>query len=163
MQLHENGIRELLKLPPAAQIGMVVPDLDLTVAFLEKNLALGPFLRVASIKELMGSPKIYCRGELADCDLSVAFTSMGSIELEIIQPVSGPTIHQEFIDSGRQGLHHLAFDVPDDLEQRIETYQKMGIEVIMNGEAERSKFAYLDTESLGGFIIELIRRPPKKL
>jgi methylmalonyl-CoA/ethylmalonyl-CoA epimerase len=91
----------------------------------------------------------------------MAFGSLGPVELELIQPLSGPTIFDEFLQSGREGLHHLGFDVKD-METRLERYQSIGIGVIQQGRHKAGGFAYLDTEKIGGVIFELIQRPGRR-
>ena len=78
--------------------------------------------------------------------------------MEIIQPLSGRTIYQDFLDSGRQGLHHLGFDVYGDMDERLKAYAELGVGVLMSGKGPNRAFAYLDTERIGGVIFELLQR-----
>ena len=34
---------------------------------------------------------------------------MGSLEIELIQPLEGQSPHKEFLDSKGEGIHHIAF------------------------------------------------------
>ncbi len=86
------------------------------------------------------------------------------MEVEIIQPLYGRSIYRDFLETGRQGLHHLGLDVYGDFDQRLAAYAKMGIGVLMSGRGPNRAFAYLDTEKVGGVIFELIERGgPRKL
>ncbi|WXC59931.1 hypothetical protein SNK03_13600 [Fusarium graminearum] len=53
---------------------------------------------------------------------------------EIMQPVSGPSLMQEFLHKGGQGIHHVAFDcnhVPQ--QQRKDEFKRRGFEVAQSG------------------------------
>jgi len=43
----------------------------------------------------------------------MAFSSLGPVELEIIQPIVGPTVYHDFLEEKGEDIHHLAFDVKD--------------------------------------------------
>jgi len=52
----------------------------------------------------------------------------------------------------------LGFDVYGDLDERVKAYAEVGIEVMMSGRGPGRAFAYLDTEKIGGVILELLQR-----
>ena len=51
------------------------------------------------------------------------------MEIELIEWVSGGCPHKEFLDAGREGMHHLRFIV-DDLETQVEAALAVGYEAI---------------------------------
>ncbi len=127
----------------------------------------GSFKRVADFQKL-GYQETYYKGEPEKFSSTFAFFHMGSMEVEIIQPLYGRSIYRDFLDEGRKGLHHLGFDVYGDLDQRVEAYTQIGIKVLMNERGPNRAFAYLDKEKLGGVISELLerggsRRPPRAI
>jgi len=68
------------------------------------------------------------------------------------------------LEAGRQGIHHLGFDVYEDFEDRLTAYARIGIAVLQSGRGANRAFAYLDTEKVGGVIFELLDRGgPRKL
>ncbi|MFX1567169.1 MAG: VOC family protein [Promethearchaeota archaeon] len=75
------------------------------------------------------------------------------VEIELIQPESGESIHQEFLDEGREGLHHIRYDI-DDLPLVLEKFKEVGIGVLQEGKIIGLKYAYMDTESILGIIVE---------
>jgi len=157
MSTDSDRLRELLQLPPVTQIGIVVPDLEETIAFYQERLFLGPFERVPDFQKL-GYQETYYKGEPEKFNSSFAFFRLGTMEVEIIQPLYGRSIYRDFLDAGRQGLHHLGFDVYDDFDERLEAYARIGIGVLMSGRSPNRAFAYLDTETTGGVIAELLDR-----
>ena len=154
------GIRQTLDLPELSQIGIVVNDLEQAIAYYENTLGFGPFTR-SGVDFNLVFDFIEYRGERVETEFLMAFAALGNLELELIQPVSGPSHYREFLDRSGEGLHHLCFDV-DNLNERLERCRAMGIEVLMEGRTPISGFAYLDTEKIGGVIIELVQRPSRR-
>jgi catechol 2,3-dioxygenase-like lactoylglutathione lyase family enzyme len=163
MGTKDNRLRALLHLPSVTQIGIVVPDLEEAIAYYQETFFLGPLLRIPDFQKL-GYQETYYRGEPERFNSTFAFFRLGTMEVEIIQPLSGRSIYRDFLKAGRKGLHHLGFDVYGDFDQRLAAYAKMGIGVLMSGRGPGRAFAYLDTERVGGVIFELIERGgPRKL
>src|SRR3972149_6716824 len=69
--------------------------------------------RVAQIGYGGGARAARSRGRPADGRLELAFGWSGDVEIELIQWVSGDCPHREFIEKGREGMHHLHFRVED--------------------------------------------------
>ena len=146
-----------LELPPMSQIGIVVKDMDKTIEYYEKVLGLGPFIR----PDIFYQEKYYY-GEPINSEWIMGFCSLGSVELELIQPITGPTVYHDFLKEKREGLHHLGFDVKD-FDKKLALCREMGIKIIQNGQGKTSRFAYLDTEKIGGVIFELIQREKRRV
>lgn len=102
----EQNIRQLMDLPPADQVGFVVPDMEVALKLYQPMF--GEFVQMET--PLEGA---LLRGQPEDCVLKLAFVKSGDLEIELIQPVSGKSPHQEFIDAGGNGMHHLRFRVED--------------------------------------------------
>ncbi len=117
-----DDIRQVLDLPPCDQVGFVVRDLESAVALYEPLF--GPF----SIME--PGPITYdYRGRQEECDMRIAYGRSGELEVELIQWVRGGCPHKEFLDAGREGLHHLRFRV-DLLEQKVAEAEAIGFRAI---------------------------------
>lgn len=145
-----------LDLPNACQVGIVVRDIDKAIAYYEKVWGIGPFVR----PEISFTEKTYY-GKPSDFKLGLGFCSLGPIEMELIQPLTGPTIHQDFLEKKGEGIHHIGFDVKD-LYARLERYQKMGIKILMSGRTPAGGFAYLDTGNIGNVIVEIFQRAGRR-
>jgi hypothetical protein len=111
---------EKLSLPSLDQVGFVVREMEGALALYEPLF--GPFTQMEAPVE--GAD---FRGESSDCRLKLAFGRSGPVEIELIQWVSGPCPHREFIESGRQGLHHLRFRVGD-VDAKVEEARALGYE-----------------------------------
>ena len=142
---------EQLQLPQVAQIGFVVRHLGTAIKLYEP--VFGTF------KCMDGSVQAAeYRGHIADAGLKIAFAWSGAVEIELIEWVSGESPHREFIQSGRQGMHHLQFRV-EDCDGWIQRLKPLGYEAIwykcMSPEV---KFAYME-RAHDPLILEFLQMP----
>lgn len=129
-----------LGLPPVDQIGLVVRDLDKAIA--QYDALFGPFTLLDG--RIDGAIN---RGQTEDLVLKVAIGHTGDMEFELIEWVEGNSPHKEFLDSGREGLHHIRFRV-DDCDEAIERVKAIGYEVCWYKRmSDDIAFAYLEREN----------------
>ena len=141
-----------LGLPPIAQIGHVVRDLQATVAQYEPLY--GPFWFMDG--SVTGATY---RGRIADVALDIAFGRSGDLEIELIQWKSGESPHREFIESGREGIHHVQFRV-EDCDGWIERVRPLGYELIWYKIwSADTRFGYLERPA-DPTLIEFLEMPP---
>lgn len=140
-----------LELPPCEQVGFVVRDMEKALALYEPLFG--------SFKRLDPGPMSYdFRGEQAEVDLQIAFGLSGELEIELIAVNSGRSPHQEFLDAGREGMHHLRFRVPK-LEAKVEEAQALGYQTVWGKRfSEDMAVAYLERAD-DPLIIELLEMP----
>jgi len=144
-----DDVRQQLQLPGVGQIGVVVEDVDRTIAFYESTFGLGPW----DIREV-GAPNVWDRGEEKQIKARLAFTDLGQVEIELIQILEGDSLHLAFLREHGEGLHHLGFFVKD-FAAKLEQAKAMGFEVLQVDPFGQA-YAYLDTRQPGGIIFELI-------
>lgn len=147
-----------VELKRLVQIGIVVPDRRRTTELLSSLFGIGPFRFV----EWPNRPeaKYYYHGMEERIRISQAFAQVGSVELEIIQPVEGKNAYQQFLDETGGGIHHVLFEISD-IDPVLQQLGKLGISVLQSGTGIRpgTRWALLDTWKLLGFFIELRHRP----
>jgi catechol 2,3-dioxygenase-like lactoylglutathione lyase family enzyme len=134
------------------QVGLVVRDMDKA----EKRfsvLGFGPFAQ----KMLPPGTKEWFRDKPFHVNVDVKATMVGNVELELCQPVSGESPHQEYLDIKGEGIQHVMFAV-EDLEKEIARLTKQGATVLLRASFDSGGLAYLDLDA-SGFIIELIQMP----
>jgi methylmalonyl-CoA/ethylmalonyl-CoA epimerase len=126
-------------------IGVVVRDVDKTVEYYQ---SLG-IVNEATDRVTMEGKKAKLIGR---------FIHIGSLLLELWQPVRGETIQQAFLDSRGEGVNHIAFHV-DDLDKEKGELAEKGIPVVFTVRDENGYMAYFDTRKSGNILIELIQPP----
>ena len=98
------------------------------------------------------------RGQPSEFTLRFCYADItpGGIVYEVIQPVSGPSIFQEFLDTQKGGevggplggLHHVAYDcnnIPWD--DRVRMFKERGLELAQGGSWKGdNRFAFFESE-----------------
>jgi methylmalonyl-CoA/ethylmalonyl-CoA epimerase len=141
------------------QIGIVVHDLYAVTEELTRLFGIGPF-RIFEWPLEEVDPQATYHGQPADFRLLLAFVKVGTIQIEIIQPLEGQNIYSDFLQEHGPGLHHFRLTTPE-FEQGVAALIRAGIENIASGTGVHvgSKWAYFDTTSqLGGVVVELRTR-----
>ena len=135
-----EDIRKQLNLPDLNQVGFVVRDLEAALALYEPMF--GPF------STMDPGPMTYdYRGREEGCEMRLAFGTSGDVEIELIEWVSGGCPHKEFLDAGREGMHHLRFIV-EDLETTAAHAKAVGYQTIWSKRyGEGLAVAYLEREN----------------
>ena len=86
-----------------------------------------------------------------------AETSVDGLGFELIQPVSGPSIYQEFLDAHGEGVQHIACmkHTFEESTQVRDHWRDNGAEVLMSGRiGDTIEFYYLDTSPMLKFVLE---------
>lgn len=144
-------IEQQLGLPPADQVGFVVRNLEQSIE--KYNALFGPFTTMNG--DVEGAD---FRGQQKDAGLKLAFGNSGNLEIELIEWVSGESPHSEFIQSGREGMHHLRFRV-EDCDAWVRKAEAIGFDRIWyKALGDDIKFAYLEREG-DPLLIEFLQMP----
>ncbi|MBI2842925.1 MAG: VOC family protein [Armatimonadetes bacterium] len=152
-----DDLKSALELPDVSQIAMVVHGVERVIEYYETVFGLGPFVR-PSIR----FTEMYCGGEpIPVPEWKLAFCSLGPVELEFIEPVTGPQYYFDFLEEKGEGLHHIAFDVKD-LDSRLAHCKQVGIDVLFMARTEQGGCAHLDIRGTGGAIVEIVQRPGRR-
>jgi 4-hydroxyphenylpyruvate dioxygenase-like putative hemolysin len=152
------GLQKKLGLPPVSQIGVVVKDINDAVEYYSSIFGIGPFYVYEFAPD-----KHWFREELSPLKLLMAKAPWGNIELELVQPLEGRTIHKDFLEKQGEGLQHLGFDVQD-YDRLYNEFIKAGFKPIQRIETYYeaykgyAKACYFDTKDIGGIIFEIMWR-----
>jgi hypothetical protein len=142
---------EGLGLPPIDQVGFVVRSVD--EAEQRYGPFFGPFIRMNG--SVSGATY---RGRECDVELQLLLGRSGDVEIEFIEWQSGESPHREFLEAGREGLHHLRYRV-DDTDAWIEKVAAVGYRPIWYKQfSPEIVFAYLEREG-DPLIIEFLQMP----
>lgn len=150
-----EDVKQYFKNP--IQIGLLVDDLEGTMANLEKIFGIGPFRVVDFPPVDEPNVKMMYHGKDSKFRAKFCFFDLGNIELEIIQPLEGESIWRDFIDQKGPGLHHIKFSVPTH-EGTREYLTDQGIEISQMGASvgknAGKEWVFYNTHELVGFDIE---------
>ncbi|MCL5994934.1 MAG: VOC family protein [Chloroflexi bacterium] len=143
------------------QVGCVVRDLDRKIENLTKIFGIGPFRVVEWPPEGRTDIEKGYHGQPGQFSCRLAFADLGSVELELIEPLAGPSIWQDFLDQHGEGIHHIRFNTFDE-KPILDHLSEHGIEVEQWGSGTRpgTAFFYLDSQAQVGFALELLRAIP---
>lgn len=151
-----NDVIDTIGLPTISQVGVVVRDVRKASALYSGFFALGPF----TIYEFVPDRHWFME-EPSPLRLMMGKAMWGAVELELIEPLEGRSLHQEFLDSHGEGLQHLGFNVPD-YEKVYDRMVQAGFMPLMRAESFLKQYGgylkacYFDTRRLGGVICEII-------
>jgi methylmalonyl-CoA/ethylmalonyl-CoA epimerase len=143
------------------QIGIVVKDLDRTVKALSEIFGLGPFQMITYPPAECEDAQLTFRGKPANFSHRLAFARLGSIELEIVQPLTGESGLTEFLNEHGEGIQHIRFNVKE-LQPLLNYLTEKGIQPLMSGSGLRqgTHWVHLDTAEKIGFTIEVMNVLP---
>jgi len=140
------------------QIGIVVEDIDEATKHYWELLGIGRWLLVdlkpPHIADILfhGIPVTH-----RDPCIKIAVANQGKIQLELLQPVSGPGTHMDFLKIQGQGIHHLSFGSIEDHDECISRLKAQGIKTEMTGLLNGSTFSYMETQKALGTIYEFVK------
>ena len=136
------------------QVGMVVRNVEESA----KRFAavFGLPVPSAHITDTADKTHARYRGKPTEARAKLAFFNMGSLSLELIEPVGGPSTWREFLDKHGEGVHHIAFVVPD-TEAEEKTLAEHGIKLVQKGDYTGGRYAYFESEPQLGVALELLQ------
>lgn len=133
------------------QIGYVVRDLDSALAAWVE-LGVGPWFVIRGMPQ-----RVLYRGEPCQITLSLALANSGDIQIEVIQQTDdAPSIFMEFLSSGREGFHQLAYWT-EDFAATMQAVEAAGWPVTWSGgEDVGTRFAYVEPPISPAAVIEIM-------
>ncbi len=144
-----------IRLGDVLQIGLVVRNLEKSMEAFWRLLAIGPWSIYTYEPPMLRDGTV--RGRRVDYAMRIAITQAGPTQLELIQPLYGPSIYAEHLETKGEGLHHIQSRV-ENIEEVLAAFDRIGIGVLMSGKFGEGEFYYMDTEPTLGVIYEIFRR-----
>lgn len=135
------------------QNGYVVRDIRAAMNHWIEVLGVGPWFYIERVK----TDWFRHRGVDSNVEMSIALANSGDLQIELIQQRNdAPSMYKEFLDSGREGLQHLAYwttEYQDLYDRALALGHKIGHEGQIGG--EQGRFAYFDTGVHPGTVVEI--------
>jgi hypothetical protein len=126
-----------------AQNGYVIRDIRAAMDHWINVMGVGPWYYIDRVK----TEYFRHRGKDSDVEMSIALANSGDLQIELIQQRN---------DSGREGLQHMSYwsrDYQSLYDRALSLGYKVGHEGQIGG--EQGRFAYFDTQSHPGTVIEI--------
>ncbi len=146
-----------------SQVAMIVADLDQTVEIYWKLFGIGPWHFYTYQHPLVRV--MHYHGQPEDYSMRLALSYFGPLRVELIEIQHGSTVYADFVREHGYGIHHLGV-VVEDMQAALAQAQQAGFQVLMDGRGfgpdGDGYYAYLDTEKLLGWTLELIERPARR-
>lgn len=161
----------VIKITDLSQVCMVVHDAEKTMKFLWNTFGIGPWnIYIRDFTSKIDAELIYDMtyyGKPAHFSYKVVHTrnKLGSVFIELIQPLAGENIYRDFLREKGEGVHHLGWHVVNTLEAFDETRKKLeaeGFPCMMSARLYDSAIGYFDTSKVLNTILEVVWRDPTK-
>jgi hypothetical protein len=136
------------------QIAILVEDRAAAIEYFGAAFGWGPFYTATALG--------HCayEGQQVTFELALAFTMVGDLEIELVQPLTGANPYRDHLREAGEGIFHLRF-ATDDIEQHLPRLGKLGIQPVFGWHEGRWITANLDSHRRFGVRSELILRPDK--
>jgi methylmalonyl-CoA/ethylmalonyl-CoA epimerase len=148
---------------PVGQVGIVVRDLDASLERYSRVWELGPWRCWTYGPRTV--PELSFRGARGDYEMRIALCGSGP-QMELIEPLRGPSIYHEWLAEHGEGLHHLGIYVPS-FDEGLAAMAKDGYEPVQLGRGYGAGgdggYAYFDLRPVLGVYLELIEVPRERI
>ena len=159
-----DELRALNKTRHIQQIAWLTRDLEKSMQAWIDTLRIGPWRVFRFTEKTVKNLKVDGKLVEAPLEFRIAITHVGDMEIELIQPVSGPMIYEDYIRQHGEGLHHIKEKIPDDrMAQVVQDYAARDVKVTQTGKFVADFHFYLDTEPKLDFVYELGNCPYQDL
>jgi 4-hydroxyphenylpyruvate dioxygenase-like putative hemolysin len=154
--MNTKELKKRLGLKNINQIGVVVKNMEKAVDYYSTTFNVGPFTVYDFVPE-----KHWFMEEPSYLKLRLGKAMWDNIELELIEPLSGRSLHKEFLEKHGEGLQHLGFNVDNYIEV-FNGFIMAGFKPLMRCDTYvetykgNLKACYFDTRAVGGVIFEII-------
>jgi lactoylglutathione lyase/methylmalonyl-CoA/ethylmalonyl-CoA epimerase len=121
-------------------IGIAVKDLESAKRFYEESLGVK-----VDHEETLG-------------EMNIAFLPVGEVSVELIQSISADGVIAKFIAKRGEGIHHIAYEVPD-IEAALERLKSQGVKLVdekPRAGAHGKRVAFIHPGSSNGVLTELV-------
>ena len=138
------------------QVSWVVPDIHAAETFFRDVVGIAQFVKMENLRaeELEGT----YRGQPAAYSFHLYMAYSGGSMIELIQPVSGESLFQEWLARHtRGGVQHVAYTVPEaDFDQAVAELTGKGYPVLASLRLPVARVAFFDTYQPIGVVTEII-------
>lgn len=135
------------------QVGIIVRDIETKARAWSEILGL-PMPDII-ITDTVDKAQTEYNGKPTTARAKLAFFHMGQLDVELIEPIDGPSTWKDQLDQHGDRLHHIAFEIKD-MQEKIAYLDSKGIPLVQRGEYTGGRYAYLDGAAQLGTVLELL-------
>lgn len=111
----------------------------------------------AKVYEALFQSKFYKEERVESEGVLTAFIQVGESKIELLQATNSDSPIAKFLEKGKEGFHHIAFEV-DDIDSELKRLDGGGFQLIHvtpKDGADNKRIAFLHPKSTTGMLIEL--------
>lgn len=138
------------------QLGYIYKDIEKQANLLESTIGIPKF----AYFENKGVTYKY-RGKDSKISTYIALSKGFGLQIELIQLIEGKCIFTEFLNEGKEGLHHYGIFVKE-LEPIRKIFLDKGFKIVHEGTTKSVNVLYFDTLDLLGVYLEFQERAKKR-
>lgn len=138
-------------------IGIVVRDIDAYGRTLKEMFGYEP----SGFGETPPDETRRYKGEYEDFKARMAFYNLEGTMLELLMPIQGKNVWQDYLDEKGEGIHHLNFDVIH-YDKAVAHLTDLGLPIVMSGTSFRRpgcRWCYVDAREKIGMYLEIAELP----
>ncbi|MDQ3015526.1 MAG: methylmalonyl-CoA epimerase [Bacteroidota bacterium] len=107
-------------------------------------------------QRLLGQPP-YKHEEISEQRVITSFFKTGTAKIELLEPTDPSSTIQKFIDGKGEGIHHIAFEVPD-IRVEMQRLREEGFDLLQDEPtrgADNKWVCFIHPKSANGVLVEL--------
>ena len=135
------------------QVAIIVRDIETKARAWSEILGL-PMPEII-ITDTVDKTQAEYKGKPTTALAKLAFFHLGQLDLELIEPVNGPSTWKDQLDQHGDSLHHIAFNIKG-MKDKIAYLDSKGVPLVQRGEYTGGRYAYLGGVAQLGTILELL-------
>jgi len=136
------------------QVGIIVKDIETKVQAWADVLGL-PVPKIIITDKVDVAMTEY-EGKSTPARAKLAFFQLGQVDLELIEPIDGPSTWRDQLDQQGESLHHIAFEIKG-MQEKIAFLESKGLRLVQRGEYTGGRYAYVDGRAQLGTVLELLK------
>jgi methylmalonyl-CoA/ethylmalonyl-CoA epimerase len=150
-------VNDALATAPLFQLGYVPTNIETALDYWTNSMRVGPFFELPHI----AYDAVHFRGVETTIDCSLYIAYWGDIQIELVeQHCDSPSLYNEWLQAGQEGLHHICFATNDLRVARQDS-------IARGGRIDQELFfangggIYVDFGGGPGSLVEVLQAPPE--
>ena len=145
--------KEALGTTKVMQLGIIVADIETKAKAWADVLGLS--VPEIIITDTMDMAQTEYQGASTPARAKLAFFHLGQVDLELIEPIDGPSTWRDQLDQHGDSLHHIAFVIVG-MKEKIDYLDGKGVPLVQRGEYTGERYPYVDGVAQLGAVLELL-------